>query len=349
MGANPNLGGEPVSEKNRFDIARLDAWMAAHVAGYAGPLEVRQFAGGQSNPTFLLITPGRPYVMRRKPLGKLLASAHAVDREFRAIRALGPTGFPVPPAYGLCTDDSVIGSMFYVMGMVEGRIFRDNTLPECAPAERHALYLSMVRTLADLHNIDPAAVGLGDFGRPGNYMTRQIERWTKQYRASETKTHEDMERLLDWLPRTVPAESRTTIVHGDFKVDNTCFHPTEPKVAAVLDWELSTLGEPLCDLTYLLMNWVNGPISEIEDLPAYGIPALQEVVDLYCQLTGRDGLPELDWYFSFNMFRLAAILQGIIARVRDGTANAASAESFEERLPLLAAAAWKFAQRAGAA
>jgi aminoglycoside phosphotransferase (APT) family kinase protein len=343
-----NTGTKEVAESHRFDEARLDAWMRANVAGYQGPLEVRQFKGGQSNPTYQLITPARKYVLRRKPPGKLLPSAHAVDREYRVITAVGTTGFPVAKTYGLCVDDAVIGTWFYIMDMVEGRILWDQTLPQYEPAERHAIFSDKIKTLARLHNIDHEAVGLGDFGKPGNYMGRQVDRWTKQYKASETVHLPEMERLIEWLPKTLPAQERTSIVHGDYRLDNMIFHPTEPRVKAVLDWELATLGEPLADFTYLLANWVTGAISMLPDLKAHGIPTLEEAVDIYCQATNRTGLPDLNWYFSYNQFRLAGICQGIVGRVRDGTANSPSAVAMAERVPLLAQSAWALAQKAGA-
>jgi aminoglycoside phosphotransferase (APT) family kinase protein len=343
-----NTGTKPVAESHRFDEGNLAEWMAANVEGYEGPLQVRQFRGGQSNPTYQLVTPTRAYVMRRKPPGKLLPSAHAVDREFRVISALHPTGFPVARPYGLCVDDAVIGTMFYVMEMVEGRVLWDQSLPAYAPAERHATHMAAIRTLAALHNTDYRAVGLEGFGRPGNYMLRQIDRWTKQYKASETRHIESIERLIEWLPKSAPEDDQTTIVHADYRLDNMVMHATEPRVAAVLDWELATLGNPLADFTYVLMQWVNGTISTIPDLEAHGIPTMQEVVAEYCRLTGRDGLPDLNWYFAYNAFRLAGILQGIVGRARDGTANSPQAAAMEERVPLLGDTAWKLAVAAGA-
>ena len=343
-----NTGTKSVADSHRFDESRLAEWLVANVAGYAGPLEVRQFKGGQSNPTYQLITPGRTYVLRRKPPGKLLPSAHAVDREFKVISALHPTGFPVARPYGLCTDDEVIGTMFYVMEMVDGRILWDQSLPDYAPAERYALHMAACRTLAALHNTDYKAIGLEDFGRPGNYMSRQITRWTKQYKASETRGIPEMERLIEWLPRTVPTDDQTTIVHADYRLDNMVIHPSEPRVIAVLDWELSTLGNPLADFTYVLMQWVNGTISTLPDLVAHGIPTMQDYIAEYCRLTGRAGLPDLNWFFAYNSFRLAGILQGIVGRVRDGTANSPQAAAMEARVPLLAASAWHFAELSGA-
>jgi aminoglycoside phosphotransferase (APT) family kinase protein len=343
-----NSGTKDVAESHRFDESRLDAWMKQNVEGYAGPLTVRQFKGGQSNPTYQLITPDKKYVMRRKPPGKLLPSAHAVDREYRVISALYPTGFPAPRTYGLCTDDAVIGTMFYVMDMVEGRILWDQSLPGYEPAERRAIHMASVKTLADLHNTDYVKIGLEDFGRAGNYMSRQIDRWTKQYKASETQHLDTIERLIEWLPRTVPEDNQHSIVHADYRLDNMVMHPTEARVVAVLDWELSTIGNPLADFSNLLMQWVNGAISAIPDYEKTGIPAMQDVVDYYCQLTGRDGLPDLNWYFSYNIFRLAGIVQGIVGRARDGTANSPQAAAMEARVPMLGEAAWKFAVKAGA-
>jgi aminoglycoside phosphotransferase (APT) family kinase protein len=348
-----NSGTKPVEETHRIDEARLAEWLAANVAGYEGPLEVRQFKGGQSNPTYQLVTPAKKYVLRRKPPGKLLPSAHAVDREFKVISALGTTQFPVAKAYALCMDEAVIGTIFYVMDMVEGRILWDLTLPDYAPAERGAIFDAQIKTLADLHNTDYAAIGLSDFGKPGNYFGRQIDRWTKQYKASETQSVPSMDRLMAWLPQTLPEDHATSIVHGDYRLDNMALHPTEPRVLAVLDWELSTLGNPLADFTYFLMSWVM-PSSERSglsslDLPSLGIPSIAEVVGRYCQLTGRtEGLPALDWYFAYNMFRLGAICQGIAGRVRDGTASSAHAQAMEARVPVLGDAAWSFAERAGA-
>jgi aminoglycoside phosphotransferase (APT) family kinase protein len=331
-------GTKPVDERYKLDEGKLEAWMKANVEGYAGPLEVRQFKGGQSNPTYQLVTPTTKYVLRRKPPGKLLPSAHAVDREFKA--------------YALCTDDDVLGTMFYVMSNVEGRILWDGSLPGMAPAERTATYQAEIETLAALHNTDYAAIGLADFGKPGNYFARQIDRWTKQYRMSETQQIPAMERLMEYLPATVPQDDTTSIVHGDYRLDNMSLHPTEPKVIAVLDWELSTLGHPLADFTYYLMNWhaqAEGR-SGLKglDLKALGIPTVEQTVEEYCRLTGRSGLPALDWYFAYNQFRLAGILQGIVGRVRDGTASSAQAVANADRVVPLAESALEFAKRAGA-
>jgi aminoglycoside phosphotransferase (APT) family kinase protein len=335
-----------VDERNRIDPARLEGWLKSRVEGYAGPLEIRQFKGGQSNPTYELITPTRAYVLRRKPQGRLLPSAHAVDREYRVISALRPAGFPVPRPHALCLDDGVIGTMFYVMDRVNGRIHWDQTLPEYDPPQRRAIYQAKIETLAQLHGLGPQSIGLGDYGRPGNYLARQVERWSKQYRASQTDAIEAMERLMEWLPATLPAQERTSIVHGDYRLDNMVFHPTEARVIAVLDWELSTLGDPVADFAYLMMNWQTGVIASIPDLQAHGIPTLQECVEEYCRLTGRDRLPRLDWYFAYSSFRLAAICQGIVGRVRDGTANSPNALAMAPRVAVLAQAGWASAQAA---
>jgi len=347
-------GTKTVQDSHKFDEAALTKWMEANVEGYAGPLEVREFKGGQSNPTYQLVTPNKKYVMRRKPPGKLLPSAHAVDREFRVIDALYPLGYPVARPYGLCMDESVVGTIFYVMDMVEGRILWDGTLPDYEPAERRAIYEAKIKTLADLHNVDWRAAGLEGFGKEGDYVARQIHRWTKQYQLSETETIEEMDQLIEWLPNNIPPGDMTTIVHGDYRLDNMVLHATEPKVAAVLDWELCTLGDPLADFTYHLMNWImpssdptRGSLSSIPDLKAYGIPTMEEYVDLYCKHTGRDGLPELNYYFAYNAFRLAGILQGIVGRVRDGTAASTEAASNADRVRPLATFAADCARKAG--
>ena len=345
-------GTKPVEERHRFDEARLAEWMKANVSGYQGPLTVSQFKGGQSNPSFRLDTPGHSYVMRRKPLGKLLPSAHAVDREFKVISALHPQGFPVAKPWALCVDNDVLGSFFYIMDNVEGRIFWNGTLPQATPEERRAIYEAEISTLARLHNYDPNAIGLSDFGKPGNYFSRQIDRWTKQYKASETRHIDVVEKLIDWLPRTVPTQERVSVVHGDYRIDNMIFHSSEPRVAAVLDWELSTLGDPLADFTYFLSHWVMPPegrsgLSGL-DLKSLGIPSMEEAVALYCKITNRPGLPQLEWYFAYNMFRLACITQGIAGRVRDGTASSARAVEAGSRTEPLATMAWHFAQKAGA-
>lgn len=336
-----------------LDPARLGAWLAAHVPGAGAITGEQRLEGGQSNPTYQIDTDSGSYVLRRKPVGALLPSAHQVDREYRVIAALHPTGFPVPRPYGLCMDDAVIGSAFYVMAMVEGRTIWDGTMPDLAPDQRRAHYEAMIDTLADLHNTDHVAIGLEDYGRPGNYFERQVERWTKQYRGAETEPMPAMERLIDFLPRTVPAQERTSIVHGDYRVDNLRFAPgTEPRVAAVLDWELSTLGDPVADLTYFLMSWVTEPEGRSGVLgrtgAATGIPEMTEMLERYCAHTGRSAPIALDWYFAFNLFRLAGIVQGIKKRIVTGTAANPRAHETAARIGGLVDAAWHFAERAGA-
>ena len=349
-----NTGTDLVPEAQRFDEASLDRWMMANVAGYEGPLEVRKFKGGQSNPTYQLITPTKKFVLRRKPPGKLLPSAHAVDREYRVITALHPTGFPVAKTYGLCTDDGVIGTWFYIMEMVEGRILWDQSLPQYEPAERNGIFRAKIKTLADLHNTDYVKIGLEDFGKPGNYMGRQVDRWTKQYKASETEHIPEMEKLIEWLPKTLPPQERTSIVHGDYRLDNMVIHPTEARVIAVLDWELSTLGDPLADFTYHLMAWHMPPTESAagtaslvgHDLKALGIPSMHDYVDAYVARTKLDPRPHLPAYLAYNFFRIAAILQGIIGRVRDGTATSEFAPAKAAMIQPLAEKAWNFAQQA---
>jgi len=344
-------GVKPVEERHRLDAARLDAWMRANVEGYAGDLVVEQFKGGQSNPTYRLTSGGHRYALRRKPPGKLLPSAHAVDREFKVIRALHSTGFPVARPYALCEDDGVIGTMFYVMDCVEGRVLWDQSLPGMQPAERRAIWEELNRVMALLHAVDYAKVGLGDYGKPGNYIARQVDRWTKQYRASETVKIEAMDKLIDWLPRNIPAGDETCVVHGDYRLDNTIFHPTEPRILAVLDWELSTLGHPLADFAYHAMSWYIPPgqfrgIAGL-DHAALGIPTEQEYVAMYCRRTGRGEIDPSTWnyYVAYNLFRLAAILQGIAKRVLDGTAASAHAADAGQRAPLLAELGWKQVER----
>lgn len=349
-------GTKDVIEAHRFDVKKLEAYLANRIEGFQTPLEVRQFKGGQSNPTYQLITPNRKYVLRRKPPGKLLPSAHAVDREYRIISALYPTGFPVAKPYLLCEDESVIGTMFYVMDCVEGRIYWGPLLPDQTPKQRGEIYDAMNETLARLHQIDYTKIGLEDYGKPGNYIARQISRWTKQYQLSETETIENMNRLIDWLPANLPPGERSSIVHGDYRLDNMILHPTEPKVLAVLDWELSTIGDPLADFTYHLMQWqmpMGGSSAGTQtllgqDLDVLGIPTLDQYVAMYCKRTNREQTPNMDYYAAYNFFRLAGILQGIIGRVRDGTAANTNAAANTETVKALANAAWYYAKRAGA-
>ncbi|CAG9177393.1 phosphotransferase [Cupriavidus pampae] len=336
----------PVRAQHRLDEVALRNWMEQNVTGFAGPMQIDQFSGGQSNPTYRLRTPGRHYVLRRKPPGELLKGAHAVEREARVMAALGQTDFPVPVVHGLCTDDSVIGSWFFVMDMVDGRIFWDASFPEVPQAERAAYMDAMNATLAALHGIDYAAIGLGDYGRPGGYVVRQIERWSKQYLADELAgRHPAMDRLVDWLPAHLPASDATSITHGDFRVDNMIFHPTEPRVIAVLDWELSTLGDPLADFAYHAMMYrmprdILGGVAGL-DLGATGLPDEAAYVAAYCSRTGRAGIDDLDFYIAFNMFRFAAILHGIKGRAARGTAASADAQAMGERFARVAELAWE--------
>jgi aminoglycoside phosphotransferase (APT) family kinase protein len=336
--------------------ARLADYLARHIDGFSGPLTVRQFKGGQSNPTYLLETPAKRYVLRRKPPGKLLPSAHAVDREFRVIGALHAQGFPVAAPLCYCADDSVAGTAFYVMGFADGRVFWEPQMPGSSPAERAAVYDSMNETIAQLHAFDPAEIGLANFGKGENYVARQVDRWSKQYRASETEKIEPMERLIDWLPRHIPPSGPVRLVHGDYRIDNLIVAHDTPKVVAVLDWELSTLGDPLADFSYHLMAW-HMPYSESaagtatlvgHDLNALGIPAMTDYVDAYVARTGLDPRPHLATYLAYNFFRIAAILQGIIGRVRDGTATSEFAPAKAEMIRPLAEKAWQFARDAGA-
>ncbi len=347
-------GTREVAAALRIDVAQLQDYLHAHVPGFAGPLTVKQFRGGQSNPTYLLETPASWYVLRRKPPGKLLPSAHAVDREFRIIGALHAQGFPVAEPVLYCADDSVAGTAFYVMSFVEGRVFWEPSMPDSDPAERAAVYDHMNATLARLHSFDPAAIGLGDFGKGENYVARQVERWSKQYRASETETIPEMDRLIAWLPQHVPPQQALRIVHGDYRLDNTIVDARAPRIVAVLDWELSTLGDPLADFSYHLMQW-HMPQSDSaagtgslvgRDLAALGLPSLQQYVDAYAARTGFDPRPHLPHYLAYNFFRLAAILQGIVGRVRDGTATSDNAPAKAQMVRPLAVKAWEFAEAA---
>jgi len=349
-------GTKDVAENHKFDEGALESYLKSNVPGFSGPLSVRQFKGGQSNPTYQLITPEKKYVLRRKPPGKLLKSAHMVEREYRVISALNQIDFPVPQAHILCEDEDVIGTVFYLMDCVDGRILWDGLLPDMSPKDRAEIYDSMNATLAKLHQVDYVKLGLEDFGKPGNYFARQISRWTKQYQASETAKIEEMDRLIEWLPENIPHDETTSIVHGDYRLDNMILHPSENRVIAVLDWELSTIGHPLGDFTYHLMQWrmpsIGAPGGSLmdSDLDALGIPHEEDYVRLYCERTGRtEGIENLDYYFAYNFFRLAAIVQGIVGRVRDGTASNARAAEMEAQVRPLAERAWHFAKAAGAA
>jgi aminoglycoside phosphotransferase (APT) family kinase protein len=347
MNREENFAGSgPVHEAHRFDEARLSAWLSESVRGFSGPLAVEQFRGGQSNPTYRLVTPERVYVLRRKPPGVLLAGAHAVDREARVLRSLASVGYPVPRVYALCTDASVIGTWFYVMEYVPGRIFWDATLPQVAREERAKYFDAMNEAIARLHALDYARMELTDYGRPGNYFERQIDRWSRQYRE-DTAAGRDahMERLIEWLPRHIPPGNETSLVHGDYRLDNLIFHPTEPRVLAVLDWELSTLGHPLGDFANHLMMYrvpprlVAGLVGA--DLGAQGIPGEAEYVGAYCRRTKRAGIADLNFYVAFGMFRMAAILHGIKGRLARGTAASARASEYAEALEWMAELAWR--------
>ncbi len=340
-------GVKPVEERHRLDAGRLGQFLKERLQGYRGPLTIEQFKGGQSNPTYRITAGGKRYALRKKPPGKLLPSAHAVDREFKVIKALHGVGFPVAKPYVLCEDEAVIGTAFYVMDCVEGRVLWDQSLPGMAKTERRAIWEELNRVIALLHGVDYKAVGLEDFGKSGNYIERQVGRWTKQYLASETVKIEAMDRLIAWLPKNIPAADETTIVHGDFRLDNTVFHPTEAKVLAVLDWELSTLGDPLADFSYHCMSWhiPPGKFRGIAGLPLaeLGIPSERGYADLYFQSTGRKPVDASVWdfYMAYNLFRIAAILQGIAKRVVDGTAASEHAREAGSRAPIMAELGWQ--------
>jgi aminoglycoside phosphotransferase (APT) family kinase protein len=349
-------GTKDASPALRLDGARLETYLSAHIAGFAGPLTVQQFKGGQSNPTYLLTTPERRYVLRRKPPGKLLPSAHAVDREYRVIGALHAQHFPVAEPLCYCDDEAVAGTAFYVMSFADGRVFWEPQMPGSSPAERTAVYDAMNATIAQLHSYDPAAIGLGDFGRGENYVARQVDRWSKQYHASQTETIDEMERLIEWLPLHIPPSGPARLVHGDYRIDNLIVVKDKPQILAVLDWELSTLGDPLADFTYHLMAWHMPPTESAagtatlqgHDLKSLGIPAMADYVDAYVARTGLDPRPHLPVYLAYNFFRIAAILQGIIGRVRDGTATSDFAPAKAAMIRPLADKAWGFARQAGA-
>jgi aminoglycoside phosphotransferase (APT) family kinase protein len=349
-------GTKDVADTLRFDAGSLEAYLAQHLPEAGGSLTVRQFKGGQSNPTYLIETPGRKLVLRRKPPGKLLPSAHAVDREYRVLSALAQQDFPVAPPRLYCADESIIGTPFYLMDFVAGRVFWEPGMPDSDREERAAVYDAMNATLARLHGFDPSEIGLGDFGRGENYVARQVDRWSKQFRASQTETIDAMEQLIAWLPAHLPPPAPVRLVHGDYRLDNLIIAPSEPRVLAVLDWELSTLGDPLADFAYHLMQW-DMPPSEtgygvgtlVElDLAALGIPSRAAYLDAYVARTGLDPRPHLAVYLAYNFFRLAAILQGIVGRVRDGTAANENAAAMALMVRPLADKGWSFAQGANA-
>jgi aminoglycoside phosphotransferase (APT) family kinase protein len=334
-----------------LDEEALDRWLEANVAGFLAPFELAKFPSGQSNPTYRITAASGEYVLRRKPFGRLLPSAHAVDREYRLLSALHPLGFPVPRPLALCDDPSVIGAIFYVMELANGRPQADGALPDCSPEQRRRMYEQLVDTLADLHNIDPVACGLADFGKSGNYFERQVARWTRQYRDSQTDDLPEMERLMAFLPTSLPEQSRVSIVHGDYRIDNVVYDQ-DGILTAVLDWELATLGDPLADFSYLAMQWVmpadGGAGLGGLGLATLGIPTLDEIVERYSERSGVPVADQLDWYFAYNLFRLAGIVQGIKKRVIDGTASHSRAAEMAKRVPMLAQAAWRFAEKAGA-
>jgi aminoglycoside phosphotransferase (APT) family kinase protein len=346
-----NNGTRPVAPQNAFDTQRLAAWMRERVAGFSGSIGIEQFKGGQSNPTFLIRAGQAAYVLRRKPPGKLLPSAHAVDREYRVITALATTDVPVAKTFALCEDEAIIGTAFYIMDYVQGRIFWDPALPGMTPSERGAIFDEMNRVIAALHSVDYAAVGLGDYGKPGNYLERQVARWSKQYKAAETERIEAMDNLIAWLPQHIPAGDETRVVHGDFRLDNVVFHPTQPRILAVLDWELSTLGHPLTDFAYHCMAWRLSPgqfrgLVGVDYL-SLGIPSEADYVAAYCRRTGQTPIAPADWeyYMAFNMFRLAGILQGIMARALQGNASSQEAVEMGKRTRPLAEEAWRQVER----
>ena len=347
--AEANTGTTAVREGYAFDEAALENWLKANVEGYAGPLGVEQFKGGQSNPTYKLVTPARSYVLRRKPPGEILKGAHAVEREAKVLTALHAQGFPVARVYGLCTDESVIGTWFYVMEMVEGRIFWDATVPGVSNEERAAIFDAMNATIAQLHSYDPETIGLGDYGKPGNYFARQVGRWSRQYREDEAAGRDEaMDAVIEWLEANMPEDDgASSVIHGDFRIDNMIFHPTEPRVLAVLDWELSTLGHPLADFAYHAMMYHMPPhiVAGLggADIAGLGIPSEEDYVAAYCRRTGREGLPDYRYYLAFNFFRLAAIFHGIKGRVIRGTASNAQAKERAEAFPELARLALGFA------
>ena len=339
--AQSHAGTTSVRAGHVFDEPSLIRWMEANVAGYSGPLLVEQFKGGQSNPTYKLVTPARNYVLRRKPPGRILQGAHAVDREARVLSALGKTDVPVPHVHALCTDDSVIGTWFYVMDMVEGRNFWDATFPEVPRDDRPAYFDAMNEAIARLHQVDLNAVGLADYGKPGNYFARQIGRWTRQYlEDADAGRDPDMDRMIEWLPAHIPQDDEAAIIHGDFRCDNMIFHPTEPKVAAILDWELSTLGHPLADFANHAIMYRMPPeiVAGLAgaDLAALNIPSEADYIAAYCRRTGRTSIPDYEFYIAFNFFRLAAIFHGIKGRVIRGTAASAHARERAKVFPALA-------------
>jgi aminoglycoside phosphotransferase (APT) family kinase protein len=354
MSELPESSLTPVRDAHRFDEAALTGFMEREVAGYRGPLQVWQFEGGQSNPTFLLQAASGEYVLRKQPPGKLLPSAHQVDREYRVMNALRDTPVPVPRMHALCEDPSVIGTKFYVMEKVEGRIYSDSLLPGFTPDQRRALYLDFARVLAELQNVDVRDVGLEDFGRPGNYYERQISRWTKQYLASKTDEIESMEKLMTWLPENVPQSDRSVIVHGDFRIGNAIIDPTEPRIVALLDWELSTLGDPVADLGHFCVYMPGGSAGQGQvpkgvDLKELGIPSEQEMVDTFCKYAGIERIENWPFYLVYNLFRLAGIIQGVYKRGLEGNASSRAALGLKAAARQRADRAWQMVEEMQAA
>lgn len=335
-----------VREAHRFDQDKLETYLRSQLKGFSGPLDIKQFSGGQSNPTFKLTTPDASYVLRKKPPGKLLPSAHMIEREYRVFTALADTDVPVPHTHLLCEDPEVIGTPFYVMDFIEGRVFTDNTLQDLQPPERTAIYADMNRVLAALHSVDYQAKGLGDYGKPGNYFARQVGRWTKQYLASKTDELESMEELMKYLDANIPADDTTTIVHGDYQLYNLMYHPTEPRILAVLDWELSTLGHPMADLAYNCMKYYQaGELAPLVFGGGSGIPTEDEFVAHYCERTGRAKVDDWNFYLAFSFFRLASIIQGVYKRGLDGNASSSRALSMKEVVVQTANTGWQIASR----
>jgi len=334
----------PVRDAHRFDTSALEAYLAGRVPGYERGAELLQFEGGQSNRTFVLRTGSKEYVLRKQPAGELLPSAHQVDREYRVMHALRESDVPVPRMVALCEDPSVIGTKFYVMERVPGRLFTDLLLPSMSNAERRAVYMDLARVLAALHGVDYRAVGLGSFGKPGNYYTRQISRWSRQYLACQTESLPAMDRLMEWLPRQVPDSDETVIVHGDYRMGNLLIHPTQPRIAAVLDWELSTLGHPLADLGYVCMDYhaasYPGAGLARPDLANFGVPTEQEFIADYCRFSGRDAIEDWNFHVVYNLFRTAAIIQGVYKRGLDGNASSDTAIRFKDACRMRSERAW---------
>ena len=347
-------GLKNVDDLNSDDLLRLDGYLQSRLPNFEGISSIKQFKGGQSNPTFLIKSVNKNYVLRRKPPGNLLKSAHAVDREYKIIKALKKVNFPVPETHILCTDESVIGTIFYVMEFLQGRIFWDADMPDCTIKERSEIYDDLNKNLAVLHNLDYESLGLSDFGVPGNYFARQISRWSKQYRYSETKKIKEMDKLIEWLSQNIPDNDESSIVHGDYRLDNVIVHPTEPKIIGILDWELSTIGHPLGDFTYNLLSWQMPDIGigsgglYGQNIKELGIPSEEEYINSYCERTGLScGIEDREFYSAYNFFRLAAILQGIAGRIRDGTASNAKAKSLIKAIEPLADIGWGYALKSG--